>query len=213
MKDPFVILRAELVEAAERAAVPAPRKRWGWLRRPSRPVAILLVALVIAGSAAAAVFSLSALTAACGQGAGSDYPCLAGGLQLYDRSDPRAAVWRRRGGGMGVVDRLQQAGHQRLWRGGIRDLALSDGHEPHLRRERPRSAGWSSASRAASTVAYVLTGPQVWAVRIGSRTIRTVSSRALPTGDRAAVFFIPAKGPVPALSAPGLVRRASIRRG
>ena len=59
MKDPFDILRAELVSAAERAALPAPRKRWGWLRRPSRPVAVLLVALVIAGSAAAAVLSLS----------------------------------------------------------------------------------------------------------------------------------------------------------
>ena len=53
MKDPFVILRAELVSAAERAALPAPRKRWGWLRRPSRPVAVLLAALVIAGCAAA----------------------------------------------------------------------------------------------------------------------------------------------------------------
>ena len=59
MKDPFDILRAELVSAAERAALPAPRKRWGWLRRPSRPMAVLLVALVIAGSAAAAVLSLS----------------------------------------------------------------------------------------------------------------------------------------------------------
>ena len=34
MKDPFDILRAELVSAAERAALPALRKRWGWLRRP-----------------------------------------------------------------------------------------------------------------------------------------------------------------------------------
>ena len=50
MKDPFDILRAELVSAAERAALPAPRKRWGWLRRPSRPMAVLLVALVIAGA-------------------------------------------------------------------------------------------------------------------------------------------------------------------
>src|ERR1700760_3220361 len=58
MTDPFAILRAELVEAAERAVLPAPRKRWGWLRRPSRPVGVVLAALVIAGSAAAAVFSL-----------------------------------------------------------------------------------------------------------------------------------------------------------
>jgi len=58
MKDPFVILRAELVEAAERAALPAPRKRWGWLRRPSRPMAIVLAALVIAGAGGGAVVSL-----------------------------------------------------------------------------------------------------------------------------------------------------------
>lgn len=53
MKDPFDILRAELVSAAERAALPAPRKRWAWLRRPSRPMAVLLAALVIVGCAAA----------------------------------------------------------------------------------------------------------------------------------------------------------------
>ena len=53
MKDPFDILRAELVEAAERAALPAPHKRWRRLRRPSHPVAVLLAALVIAGAAGA----------------------------------------------------------------------------------------------------------------------------------------------------------------
>ena len=36
--------------------------------------------------------------------------------------------------------------------------------------------------RRGNTVAYVLTGPQVWAVRIGSRTIRTITSPALPSG-------------------------------
>jgi hypothetical protein len=55
-----------------------------------------------------------------------------------------------------------------------------------------------------NTVGYVLTGPQVAAVRIGSRTIRTFTSRALPVGDRAAVFFIPAKGPLPVYLIPGL---------
>ena len=47
-----------------------------------------------------------------------------------------------------------------------------------------------------NAVTYVLTGPQVFAVRIGSQTIRTITSPALPTGDRAAVVFIPAKGRV-----------------
>jgi hypothetical protein len=48
-----------------------------------------------------------------------------------------------------------------------------------------------------NAVAWVLTGPQVWAVRIGSRTIRTISSPNLPSGDRVAVFLVPAKGPFP----------------
>ena len=86
MKDPFVILRAELVEAAERAALAAPRKRWGWLRRPSRPVADLPGRAgdrrVGRGRGPVA----QRLTAACGEGAGSGYPCLAGGLQLHDRA-------------------------------------------------------------------------------------------------------------------------------
>ena len=51
--------RAALLEHIAASANSTPRKRWGRLRRPSRPMAILLVALVIAGSAAAAVLSLS----------------------------------------------------------------------------------------------------------------------------------------------------------
>jgi hypothetical protein len=47
-----------------------------------------------------------------------------------------------------------------------------------------------------NAVTYVLTGPQVFAVRIGSQTIRTVTSPGLPSGDRAAVVFIPARGRV-----------------
>jgi hypothetical protein len=64
-----------------------------------------------------------------------------------------------------------------------------------------------------NTVAYVLTSPQVFAVWIGSRTIGTVTSRVLPAGDRAAVLFIPAKGPgflipgIPAGPPPGELRR------
>jgi hypothetical protein len=56
-----------------------------------------------------------------------------------------------------------------------------------------------------NAVTYVLTGPQVFAVRIGSQTIRTITSPALPTGDRAAVVFIPAKGRVFLIRAHGPV--------
>ena len=70
MKDPFDILRAELVSAAERAALPGPRRWWGWLRRPSRPMAVLLVRLVIAGVGRGRGPRAQLLTAACGEGAG-----------------------------------------------------------------------------------------------------------------------------------------------
>ena len=47
--------RAALLEHIDGSTNSTPGKRSGWLRRPSRPVAVLVVALVIAGSAAAAV--------------------------------------------------------------------------------------------------------------------------------------------------------------
>jgi hypothetical protein len=207
MKDPFVILRAELVSAAERAALPAPRKRWGWLRRPSRPVAILLVALVIAGSAAAAVLSLSASQPLVGRVPGAITPASVAGygytiavtpadtsLQaggagwdswiVYGRPGTSGYV----GEGAGICPGYPRATNPIF--GGGSGLIFGGGSGP------------TSFARG-ETVAYVLTGPQVWAVRIGRRTIRTVSSRSLPVGDRAAVFFVPAKGPVPEFLMPG----------
>jgi hypothetical protein len=40
---------------------------------------------------------------------------------------------------------------------------------------------------------YVLTSSEVASIRVGSRTIRTFGSPLLPAGDRAAVFFLPAR--------------------
>jgi hypothetical protein len=56
-------------------------------------------------------------------------------------------------------------------------------------------AHWWFPARAPSgdTVGYVLTGPGVAAIRIGSRTILAKSQPGLPAGDKAAVFFLPAK--------------------
>jgi len=52
-------------------------------------------------------------------------------------------------------------------------------------------------------VDYVLTGPSVAAVRFGERTVRTFTGPKLPSGDRAAVFFLPASSP-PVLPYSGL---------
>jgi hypothetical protein len=49
---------------------------------------------------------------------------------------------------------------------------------------------------AGDTVDYVLTGPQVAALRVGRATISTIHNRQLPAGDRVAVFFLPAAQPV-----------------
>jgi hypothetical protein len=186
MSDPFDILRAELVGASERAALPAPRRRWGWLRRPSRPMAIVLAALVITGSAAAAVLSLtrSASQPLAGRVPGAITPASLAGYHYRIAVTP--------------VLFAGTAG----WQPWI--VYNSPGASGYGERGTPFPTapiiGGGGPTRVArgETVAYLLTGPQVWAVRIGSRTIRTISSPALPTGDRAAVFFVPAKGLHPA---------------
>lgn len=62
MTDPFEILRAQLVRAARRVAVepvaPSQRGPRSWRRGRPRPLAVLVAALVICGSATAAVLSL-----------------------------------------------------------------------------------------------------------------------------------------------------------
>jgi hypothetical protein len=208
MKDPFVILRAELVEAAERAALPAPRKRWGWLRRPSRPMAIVLAALVIAGAGGGAVVSLigSASQPIAGRVPGAITPASLAGYNYTiavspgnDGLEAGASGWEswivysspgaRGYGGEGPwICRYPTATHPIFGAG-----------------SGPVFGGGMGPSRFArgNTVGYVLTGPQVSAVRIGSMTIRTFSSPALPIGDRAAVFFVPAKGPIPGYLIPG----------
>jgi hypothetical protein len=202
MKDPFDILRAELVSAAERAALPAPRKRWGWLRRPSRPVAIFLAALVITGSAAAAVVSLtgSASQPVVGKVPGAITPAsLAGyGYTIAVTPDLPAgpAGWQP----WIVYSRKGSSGYGQMG-GGVGYPTATN----------PIFGGGSGPGSCpvcyarGNPVEYVLTSPQVFAVRIGSQTIRTVSSRALPIGDRAAVFFIPAKGSVFVIPANGPV--------
>jgi hypothetical protein len=55
--------------------------------------------------------------------------------------------------------------------------------------------GFPATAPSGDTTGYVLTGPGVAAIRIGSRTILAKSQPGLPAGDKAAVFFLPAKSP------------------
>ena len=137
MKDPFDILRAELVSAAERAALPAPRKRWGWLRRPSRPVAVLLAALVIAGCAAAvASLTGSASQPLAGRVPGPITPASLAGYSYTIAVTPQLPAGTVGWESLIIYTRTGASIRTPPERG---DAWLSNGHGPRLRRRyRPR---------------------------------------------------------------------------
>ena len=204
MKDPFDILRADLVSAAERAALPAPRKRWGWLRRPSRPMAILLAALVIAGAGGTAVVSLtrSASQPLAGKVPGAITPASLAGYTYTIAVTPSlpagVAGWESL-----IIYTRTGASIQPPQSGGtLVQTSPSGGTLGYPTATFPVFGGGTGPDSCpvcfarGNAVTYVLTGPQVFAVRIGSQTIRTITSPALPSGDRAAVVSIPAKGRV-----------------
>jgi hypothetical protein len=202
MKDPFDILRAELVSAAERAALPAPRERWGWLRRPSRPMAVLLAALVIAGCAAAvASLTGSASQPLAGRVPGAITPASLAGYSYTIAVTPQLPA--------GTVGWESLIIYTRT--GASIQPPQSGGTLGYPTATFPVFGGGSGPDSCpvcfarGNAVTYVLTGPQVFAVRIGSQTIRTITSPALPTGDRAAVVFVPAKGRVFLIRAHGPV--------
>ncbi|MGO9958701.1 MAG: hypothetical protein ACLP50_22520 [Solirubrobacteraceae bacterium] len=202
MNDPFDTLRAELVSAAARAELASPRRRWTWLRGRSHPVAVVIAALVVCGSAAAAAVSLSA---------SSSQP-------LSGRVPGRVARLRAAGAISVAGDRYSIRVTPSLSSG-------SSGWAVFIAYKGPPFGGglgggggggyptptdpifqgggvapWNIPSGTQSkgdSVGFVVTGPQVAAVRIGDRTIRTLTSRQLPSGDRVAVFFVGARAPTP----------------
>jgi hypothetical protein len=201
MNDPFDMLRTDLVDAATRAQLVSPDRRWAWLRGRSHPLVVVAAALVVCGGAAAAVVSLTASSQPLsGRVPGRVAPVRPGapisvaGYRYSIRVTPSLSsgssgweVWTAYkappftgglggGGGGGYPTRTIP-----IFQGG--------GVEP-----------WSIPTGAqikGDSVGFVVTGPQVAAVRIGDRTIRTFSSSQLPAGDRAAVFFLAARTPTP----------------
>ena len=201
MSDPFDVLRSELVQAAARVELTSPARRWAWIRRP-RPLAVVIAALVISGSATAAVLSLSSTPS----------QPLAGRV-------PGAVASPRPGGPLSVAGERYRivvtpslSPGQPGWTTGV-DYSTSSsgsggggessgGTYPTTSNPVFGGAGDSFVStpgQRGDTVAIVLTGPQVATVRFGERTIRTSTSPQLPAGDRAAVFFVPAGSPQPTL--------------
>jgi hypothetical protein len=223
MIDPFNILREELVRAAGRvpATDGAPtterrRQRWrlGRVRRRSHPLAVVLAALVITGSAAATVFSLTASPSQplAGKVPGAIEPASMAGyrykLIVTPGLDAGSAFWSAA---------IRYSGPPLNVHGAVADFAGVGGGYPtqtnplfggsgveYIGQFHPREVG--------DTVGFLLTGPRVAAVRIGARTIRTVSSADLPAGDRAAVLFLPSGSPMLVAGwSPGMPVRSIMR--
>ncbi|HZU45689.1 MAG TPA: hypothetical protein VFA16_00310 [Mycobacterium sp.] len=192
MNDPFDLLRQELVDAAGRVALPVPSHRRRWLPRPPRPVSIVLAALVITGSAAAAVFSLTGSRSQplAGKVPGAIEPASVAGYRYTITVTP--SLYTGTAGWESFITYSTNSSQGSPYRGGGGGGAYPTATNPLFGGSCFDCGG--SVSRG-NTVGWVLTSPQVVALRIGDRTIRTLSSPSLPAGDRAAVFFIPARGP------------------
>ncbi len=200
MSDPFEILRAELLKAAAARVQPqsAQRRRW-WLPGRSRPLAVAIAALVICGSATAAALSLW----------GSTSQPLAGTIPGRPAGSPSAVPLSVAGDGYRVTVFPDLDAGAAGWSTAIAYIgspfgsaAVAGGGYPTLSDPLFGGSGVSligvgDSRRSGDSLGFELTGPQVAAIRLGARTIRTFSSTQLPTGDRAAVFFIAAGSPEP----------------
>jgi hypothetical protein len=189
------------------AVSPARRMRFAWLRRRSRPLVVLAVLLTAGGSAAAAVSLLGRPSAP-----------LSGTVPTVTAPAGRApslAVVPEAGGHYRVTVAPTLDGGTAGWASFI--TVTASGRHPngggisggYPTRAAPvfeytvNSIGANTRSLRGDIVNYVLTGPEVAAVRVGETTIATATNPRLPSGDRIAVFFVPANSPLVVAPPPG----------
>ncbi len=195
MTDPFEDLRDHLVLAITRLeSRPAPRSRWGRVR--SHPLAATLAALVFAGTATAAVISITSersapLAGQVPQQAGPGSPHFWG---LEAGEHYRITVSPELQGGVSGVCTL-------IVFEGPRGHGDGDCGAPYPTTSMPyigpgRIAYHDGVIPKGGALEYFLTGPNVASVRIGNHLVVTPRSEpGLPAGDRAVVFYLPAGSP------------------
>ncbi len=196
MIDPFDELRDHLVLAITRLETrPARTSNWGRVR--SHPLAAALVALMFAGTATAAVISITAERSAplAGQfpqqaGPGSPH---AWGLEAGEHY--RITVWPvLQGGDSGVCGMIVIEGPHGVGSGSC-GAPYPTTAMPYLA-PNGRTAYPNGIITKGGALEYFLTGPSVASVRIGAHLIVTPRSEpGLPAGDRAVVFYLPAGSP------------------
>jgi hypothetical protein len=196
MIDPFDDLRDHLVHAIARMEARTARtSRWARLR--SHPLAATLAALAFAGTATAGVISIASKRSArlAGQvprqaGPGTPH---AWGLEGGERY--RITVWPvLQGGVSGVCGRIVFEGPHGVGYGGC--------GAPYPTTSMPflapggRTAYPDGTITKGGALEYFITGPSVAAVRIGTHLVITPRREpGLPAGDRAVVFYLPARSP------------------
>jgi hypothetical protein len=201
MTDPFDLLRDELVRAAALSEAPLPRARHSWLR--SRPRLLVLVAalVVLSGSAAAAVISLSAhpsqplagrVPLAQGRPDSGMLPVSLDGHQYQITVTPDMTA-----GYAGWCTGITYSLHGKT--GGEGGGACGGGYptsgSPLFG---PDVGGFDLSAPAPQTgdiVDYLLTGPRVEYVRVGRATVAVRHDPDLPAGDGVVVFFVSASSP------------------
>lgn len=199
MTVPFELLREELVRAAARGG---PRRSRRWLTRlrgGRRSLTLVAAAVVVSGSATAAVISLSTMHSqplagtVPGRGLHSALlpPESLAGDQYQISVTPELTA-----GGVGWCTTIRYT-----YRGKPGTAAGSCGSDypsasAPLFGPEASSFGYSApAPQVGDTVHYLLTAPDVAYVRVGRVTIPVRHDSALPAGDGVVVFFLPATSP------------------
>jgi hypothetical protein len=212
MTDPFDILRDELVAAAVRVQAPKghparrghARARWPrWSRRRSHPLAAVLAALVLAGSATAAVVSITSRSSAplSGRVPGPSTRPSRGFFNLEPGDSYRITVAPTlQAGTAGLCTAIVYGAARGRPGWGWGEGGCGRGYPT---RSEPLfgDAAWTAYPHGripmGGAIEYILTGPEVAAVRVGANMIvRARSQPGLPAGDRAVVFYLPAGSPV-----------------
>jgi hypothetical protein len=196
MTDPFEDLREHLVHAiAHLEARPARTSRWARVR--SHPLAAVVAALVFAGTATAAVVSITTersapLTGQVPRQAGPGSPHF-WGLEAGERY--RITVWPvLQGGASGVCAMIVFEGRHGEGYGSC-GAPYPTTTMPYLAPE-GRIAYPGGVISKGGAVEYFLTGPSVASVRIGAHlSVAPRREPGLPAGDRAVVFYLPAGSP------------------
>ena len=193
MNDPFDDLRDHLVQAITRLQTsPARTSRWARIR--SHPLAAVVAGLVFAGTASAAVISITSERSAplVGEvpheaGLGSPHAWGLEGGEHY-----RITVWPvLQGGVSGVCAMIVFEGPHGVGYGSC-GAPYPTTSMPYLA-PGGRTAYPDGIIAKGGALEYFLTGPRVAAVRIGAHLAVTPRREpGLPAGDRAVVFYLPA---------------------